>query len=158
MTKRKILVIGVVIILVAASFLLITGSSILTKSILKNFFLPLGNLIAWAGIISLQLTIYIILNKLKRSTPVTDKILRVAIIFLIILAILWAPLCYFLSGNLAFAFTETDRFQGGQKALKFFWYFNYFLIAAPILLLVMKGILVFVTRKHSLPEKSKQER
>jgi len=62
---------------------------------------------------------------------------------IILLAILWVPISYLLAGNIAFTFTESITFQGGQQAMKLFWYFIYFLSLGPLFIVSIYGIFKF---------------
>ncbi|MDX1315189.1 MAG: hypothetical protein R3356_06780, partial [Eudoraea sp.] len=59
---------------------------------------------------------------------------------LIILAVFWIPISYLLAGNLSNTFTEKAEFQGGQLAMKIFWFNSYFTVAAPIVLSLFFGV------------------
>lgn len=136
MKKRKTLLIVSLITLVVTIILLITGSPILTAPISIEPPLPAGTLITWAGMISLPLSIYLGFQPFRAG----ERFLAFALQLLIILAVLWAPLSYLLAGNLSFSFTEKAGFQGGQTAMRLFWYFNYALATAPILLFLLYGL------------------
>ena len=120
-----------------SGFLLITGSPVLTTPITTEPSLPAGTLITWAGMISLPLSIYLGFHPFRAG----ERFLAIALKLFIILAVLWAPLSYLLAGNLSFSFSEKAGFQGGQTAMRLFWYFNYTLATAPILLFLLFGLI-----------------
>jgi len=148
MKKSKLLFIGSLLILVAASFLLITGSSLLVKSISEDPYIPMGTIITWLGMISLPLSIYFGVGKLRNPSHLKDKITASVLKVLIVLATLWGPICYLLAGNFSFSFTEKAAFQGGQTAMKLFWYFNYAVVVMPIALLILYGIFSLFRNKE----------
>ena len=87
--------------------------------------IPFGNLITWAGMISLPLTIYWGIKELRKPTTKLNKILAGFLKVVIILGILWVPISYLLAGNLSFSFSEKESFQGGQLAMRWFWRLSY---------------------------------
>lgn len=60
---------------------------------------------------------------------------------LLVLSFLWVPVCYLLAGNLSFTFGNKAGIQGGQTAMKMFWFFTYGIVGLPIVLLAFYGIL-----------------
>ena len=105
--------------------LLVTGSSVLTIALDDDNTIPLGTFITWAGMISLPLTVYFGVSKLRNPTTKLNKILAGFLIVIIILGILWVPISYLLAGNLSFTFSEKASFQGGQTAMTWFWRLSY---------------------------------
>ena len=150
MRKRNFLFLASLTILLVAGFLLITGAPVLTTPLPGNPSLPMGTLLTWAGILSLPLSIYFGVERFRKPARATDKFIANALKVLIILSILWAPICYLLAGNLSFSFTEKAGFQGGQTAMKTFWYFNYLLVVAPIMLLLLYGLLHLFYKKTAI--------
>ncbi len=147
MTTRKVLFLASLTILLIAGYLLITGAPVLTAPVPGKPTLPMGTFITWAGIIALPLTIFWGTGRFREPARSIDKFMAVALKVLIGLAVLWAPICYLLAGNLSFSFTEKAGFQGGQTAMKTFWYFNYLLVVAPIMLLLLYGLLHLFHKK-----------
>ena len=147
MRNRKAWFIGSLIILITTSILLITGSSILTLSLAKDSNVPLGTFITWIGFISLPMTLLLGIKRLENPKESKNKIMANALKTCIVLSILWVPISYFLAGNISFTFTEKAEFRGGQLAMNLFWYYNYFLVGAPLLLIgIYKIISLF--KKH----------
>ena len=125
MDKRKIWFFGSLIVTFSTIIFLIIGSSLLTMSLDNSNSIPIGNVITWAGIISLPLAIYFGVEELRKPNGKLNKILASFLKATFILAILWVPISYFLSGNLSFFFSEKESFQGGQTAMKWFWVLSY---------------------------------
>jgi hypothetical protein len=148
MNRRSIILISALFFLILSSTLLITGSSILTFSLSESAFVPLGTFITWLGMISLPVTI---LHGLAKTSEKPFVFFTIAIKALIALAILWLPICFLLAGNISFSFGKKESFQGGQLAMQFFWLFNYFVVMAPIALLLayifVKYVRICKTRK-----------
>ena len=148
MPKQKIYLFISLFIVAATVILLVTGSPILTKTLSANSKVPLGNLITWAGFMALPLSIYFGVNRLYDPKKPRDKTLALLLRFSILLAFLWAPVSYLLAGNPSFTFSEKATFQGGQSAMKIFWYFSYAIVAFPLLLFIMFGSLNLMFRKR----------
>ena len=147
MKNRKILFLSSLIILVIAFSLLVSGASLLEKSLTENSSIPFGTFITWFGIISLQTSIYFGCNQFRKPSKTAYKYLSNLLKGLIILAILWLPICYFLAGNFSFTFTEKETFQGGQLAMKWFWRFTYGIIITSIILLIIHWVLLAIKRE-----------
>ena len=129
--------------------LLATGSSILTIALDKHDSIPLGTFITWAGIISLPLTIYLGVKEFRKPSRTFNKYLANILKFMLVLAILWVPICYLLSGNISFSFSEKETFQGGQLAMKWFWGISYGIALGPILLLIVYWLSILFNRNHN---------
>lgn len=145
MDKRRIWLLGSLLICIAAIILLVTGSSLLTTPLDKNNTIPLGTFITWAGLISLPLSIYWGIKKLRKPESRLYSYLSLILKATGILAVLWVPNCYLLAGNISYTFAEKEIFQGGQLAMKWFWGFTYSIVIVPILILIIH--LVYSTIK-----------
>ncbi len=141
MKNRKLWFTISIIVFITASILLITGSSLMTLSLSQEANIPLGTFITWLGMISLPLSLYFGIGRLREPVSTTYKYLSYFLKGLIGLGVLWVPICFLLAGNIAFNFTEKAEFQGGQTAMRIFWYYSYALVCAPLLLWVTHGIL-----------------
>ena len=140
MEKRKICFIASLIVTVIVVTLLVTGSSLLTITLDKNNSLPLGNLITWAGMVSLPLTIYWGIGEMRNPTGPLNKILSGILKLVILLAVLWFPISFLLAGNLTFSFSEKESFRGSQQAMKWFWGLSYGIGLGALLSLGIFGI------------------
>ena len=147
MKKRKLWFIGSLIVFVTAAVLLITGSSVLTLSLSQKANIPLGTFITWFGIISLPLCFYYGIRRLREPGTSVDKYFGLLLKGLMGLAILWMPICFLLAGNMSFTFTEKAEFQGGQLAMRIFWFFSYFMVAGPIAFAAIFGIASLFRKK-----------
>jgi hypothetical protein len=129
----SLLIIGLVVILFS------TGSSILTYNLLG---IPAGNIIVWIGFIGLQLGAYSLKKGFKGSRSVLGKILRFLMLGLITIAFLWFGIAYLLSGNLGFNFSSSaSGYTGSPEASILYWNIIYFLVIAPIILLIAYTLL-----------------
>ena len=125
MNRRKIYFFSALILTSGVIFLLITGSSLLTIALDNKQTIPLGTYITWTGMISLPLTVYWGIKELRKPSRKLNRILSEFLKIIIILGILWVPISYLLTGNLSFSFSEKESFQGGQIAMRWFWYLSY---------------------------------
>ena len=136
MNKRKTFFFISLTMCLLVLFLLVTGSSVLTKAIDPNGKVPAGTLITWIGMISLPSTIYWGVYPLRKPKGSIYTVLSVLIRICIILCILWVPISYLLAGNLSFSFGEKTSFQGGQLAMRWFWRLSYGFVIAPLVVLL----------------------
>lgn len=148
MKKRKIWLVSIVLIFILASYLLITGSPILTISLSENPYFPLGNLTTWLGMIALPLTFYFGIKRLREPQTKTERYFTLVLKVFIGLAILWVPISYLLAGNLSNSFSNTPGFQGGQSAMRLFWMNTYITVAAPLLLGIIYGLYSLFMRRN----------
>lgn len=146
MSKRIIWFFASLIMLVAALSLLFTGSPWLEIGLIEDPYLPLGTLTTWFGMIAIPLAIYWCSKTFRLPERSLDHFLSKAIKAVLLLAILWGPISYLLAGNLAFNFSEVDRFQGGQTAMRWFWRYSYGLPIASIAILLSYWIALLMRR------------
>ncbi|WP_345170291.1 hypothetical protein [Algibacter aquimarinus] len=125
MYKRKIYFFSSLIITLSTIIIFATGSSLLTLAINNSNTIPLGTFITWVGLISLPMSIFWGIQELRKPTTNFNKFLSSFLKLIILLAILWVPISYLLAGNLSFNFSEKTVFQGGQTAMKCFWFLTY---------------------------------
>ncbi|MBT8260717.1 MAG: hypothetical protein KJN82_05340 [Bacteroidia bacterium] len=147
MNRRKKYFYYAMIVTITSITLLVAGSSLLTIPLDNKKTIPLGTLITWAGMISLPLTIYWGIKELRKPTIRLNKILAVCLKIIIILGILWVPISFLLAGNLSFSFSGKELFQGGQVAMRLFWYLSYGIGIGSILILSMYWISLLFKKK-----------
>ncbi|MEM6517034.1 MAG: hypothetical protein AAF688_12685, partial [Bacteroidota bacterium] len=111
-------------------------SSLLVLALDKNDSVPLGTFITWAGLIALPLMCYWSAADFRNPKNTIQKVFSGLIKLVISLAVLWVPISYVLSGNLAFNFSETSTFKGGQSAMKLFWVLTYGIVLATTLIML----------------------
>ena len=137
MSRRKICLLAALLVFILALILLFTGSPLLELEILGDPYLPAGTLITWFGMIALPAAIYWGIKEMRQPGSQITRFLSGLLKVLLILAILWAPICSLLAGNLAFNFSEVQGFQGGQTAMRMFWWYSYGLPVESLLLLLI---------------------
>ena len=140
MNNRKLWFLASLAVFITALVLLFTGSHILDRSMSKTANIPWGTFITWLGMISLPLSLFLGIKRVRRPDSRIETYLSKTLKALIILAILWAPICYLLAGNIAFNFSGTEGFQGGEAAMKWFWRYSYGIPIASIVALLLYWI------------------
>jgi len=125
MNRRILWLLISVIVFISSLYLLMTGSPLLEFSLSKTSYLPLGNLTTWMGTIALPLLVFWSCGGLRKPDTALRKTLSFVLKTVIVLALLWAPVCYLLAGNAGFNFSEQEGFQGGQTAMKLFWGYSF---------------------------------
>jgi len=136
-------------VLMVSAALLISGSAVLTYPLSESLGLPWGTIITWLGMIALPAAIYFGLRRIFTSSSNLDRAMHVSLRVFMLLAVLWLPLSFLLSGNLSFSFANKPGFQGGQLAMRIFWYYNIFVVAGPLALLLVYGILRLFSGKRT---------
>lgn len=149
MKKQRIWFYFFLLIAIAAFTLLISGSVILTMNLDSKNTIPLGTFTTWAGIIALPLSVYLGVKKFRKPTKQLYKYLSLILKVAIAFALFWMPICYLLAGNLSFSFSEKATFQGGQVAMKCFWFFSYSVVLLPVIVLAIHLITSIAKRKNN---------
>lgn len=149
MNRRKIYFFSFMIATLFTISLLITGSSLLTIALDDEQTIPLGTFITWSGMISLPLTIYWGVKELRKPSRRLNRILSGFLKIIITLGILWVPISYLLAGNISFTFSERESFQGGQVAMKWFWYLSYGIGIGAILTITIYWISLLFKRDYT---------
>ena len=142
MNLNKILSSIFIILSITIIFLLVSGSSLLTISLNASNSFPSGTLITYIGLISLPCAIYFGSKKIRNPENKPYRFLSKFLKTGIFLALLWLPVSYLLAGNFSFTFSQKNTFQGGQLAMKFFWYFTYSPPILSVLILLMHLFLI----------------
>ena len=146
--KQHIYFYSTLIVTLSVLILLITGSFLLA-TVIPGTSIPLGTLLTWAGMISLPLTLYWGIKELREPSTKGNTILSKFLRILITFGILWVPISYLLSGNFSFTFSEKETFQGGQMAMRWFWYLSYGIGVGTILTLILYWMLSVWNKKDT---------
>lgn len=153
MKHRKLVFLSAIVVMISVILLLVSGSSFLTMALDNEESVPAGTFITWAGIISLPLAIFMGIKEMRKPTNLFNSILSGGIKLTLILAILWVPISYLLAGNLSFSFSEKTSFQGGQLAMKYFWYLSFGIAIIALAILIIYWIsLLFLKQKSATSE------
>ena len=150
MNRRKTYFYISLILTLSVITLLASGSSLLTIALNSDNSIPFGTLITWTGMVSLPLTIYWGIKELRKPLSKLNKILSGFLKIIIILGILWVPISFLLAGNLSFTFSEKESFQGGQVAMRWFWWLSYGIGIGAILTLIIYWISLFFKKKKTI--------
>lgn len=147
MNKRKIYFYCALIVTLCAITLLVSGSYLLTMALDTKNSIPFGSIITWAAMISLPMTIYWGGKEFRKPSTKRNKILASFLKLIIILGILWLPISFLLAGNLSFTFSAKESFQGGQVAMKCFWYLSYGIGVGTIAIISIYWILLLFRKR-----------
>ena len=145
----RILLVLSIIIIVAVSFMLITASPLLEYGLISDPNVPLGNVLTWAGIISIPVSIYAGVSSIRSPKNKSERLFSFFIVFSMILATLWMPLSYFLADNWSANFGNREGFRGSDVAAKYFLTYNYLVIGLPLstLFIYLMSRLISLLRK-----------
>ena len=129
--------VALVIFLVAFA-LLLTGSPVLEVTLSASLGLPLGNVIAWSGMVALVMMIWFGSRGLREPSVPRDRIYRRLWFAMLILALLWPFVSYALAGNWSFSFRWQEGFRGSSRAADWFFRYSYAVLLLPVLLVVVR--------------------
>ncbi len=129
-------------------FLLASASPLLNYALGDNDTVPLGSFITWAGLIALPMSLYWGSLKFRKPEGSFYKVLSLCLKITIVLAILWLPISYALAGNMNFNFGQSTSFQGGQTAMKIFWFVS-FAIPSVTLVLCLLHLIISLFRSNA---------
>jgi hypothetical protein len=102
--------------------------------------MPWGTLVAWSGLLSIPSIVYFAFPGLRDPKSTVLRILRVAWLFSLILALLYPFLGFYLAGNWSYSFKSQVPFRGSTRASVYYW--NLVKITAILPLLVLFGALL----------------
>lgn len=138
--SRKILLLILLSTVFLSTFLLVSGSDLLLIPLVEDPYLPLGNIITWIGIIALPLSIYFGIGKVRKPHTKTATFYKHLLKLIIALAAAWGFVAYGLAGNFATTFKNQPGFVGSSRASEYFWNYNYLVVAAPLVFLLVYGL------------------
>ena len=144
MKKSTLLLLFSLLVLICSAYLLITGSPLLVKPLLHQPIVPMGTLITWMGIIALPYCILYGISNLRQPTNRISKRYRTVLNVLIMLAISWGLVSYFLADNWSFTFKQQSDFRGSTRASPYFWHYTKIVVAAPIVFLLIYGLHILI--------------
>jgi len=87
-----------------------------------------------------------------------NAFLSIVLKIILVLAVLWMPLSYILSGNLSFTFSNKESFQGGQLAMKLFWYLSYGIGLSTLVILLLYWISLLFIKFSNLKQKDDKQK
>jgi len=108
MNVRRLLILLVLAIFIICSYLLAVGSPLLTKPFLGLKRFPIGNAVAWAGLVSFPLLFWLIGN-LRQATTAAGKMMRTLVLIALALGAGWGFMSRWMSGNWLFNFTNAPE-------------------------------------------------
>jgi len=141
------------LVLVACTYLLVTGSPWLEYRLVGAIDFPVGTLVAWLGLIALPSTIHLATATHQSASSTLDRFRSLLLKIDLVLAGSWGVMAYALAGNWAFSFSGwAPSFRGSDKASYLFW--TYSIIIVLLALLVMALLIASKLLGARRPKKS----
>lgn len=134
----------------SATYLLLTGSSILVRPVYPGLEIPWGTPITWFGFLGIAGLLYFAFPVIQKPVTKTQVFLKGAWALSMILSVGWPFISYYLAANWTYSFGNQEEFRGSDRAS---YYFYYLCLATAVLpLMVLFGILLekFCSRFHTL--------
>ena len=139
-TSVRLSFIASLLVFLTSLLLLASGSPVLVLPLNDTMGLPLGNVIAWLGMLSLVLMIWFASPGLRQPTSFTDRLYRGIWVVLLFLALAWPFVSYALAGNWEFSFRRRDVFQGSGEAATWFFSFSYAVVILPLVFALVRTL------------------
>jgi hypothetical protein len=139
MKDRLPVVVGALGVVAFSGYLLVTGSSLLERTLPGLPSLPAGLPIAWAGLVAFPLAMLAGLSGPYPRKRLRDRMTVFALKTLILLALAWAPLSYWLAGNFRLNFGGHEGFRGSETAFFVFLYYSLALVLLPVVVAIAHG-------------------
>jgi len=108
MNSRRTIILVVLSIFIICFYLLATGSSLLMQPFFGLKYFPMGNAVAWAGLVSYPLLFWLIGN-LRQATTFGGKLMRALVLVALALGVGWGVMSRWMSGNWLFNFTNSPE-------------------------------------------------
>lgn len=147
--SRKTLLLILLSTVFLSTFLLVSGSDLLLIPLVEAPYLPLGNIITWVGITALPLSIYFGIGKIRKPHTKTETFYNRVLKIIIALAVAWGFVAYGLAGNFATTFKNQPGFVGSSRAAEYYWYYNYLVVLAPLVFLLIYGLHRLITDQQN---------
>jgi len=136
--KRKIFLSVSILVFLGSLLMIINSSWLLTHPIFFYKEMPLGTLTTWAGLISMPCILYYGIPAFHPPRSEFTNVFRLINLFIILAAISWGTLSYYLAGNWSFSFgSNIEGFRGSVAAYDVFVLFTLMIVALPIVFLIM---------------------
>ncbi|KGE85773.1 hypothetical protein [Phaeodactylibacter xiamenensis] len=134
---RKVAVYALWGLVLITALLLYSGHPVLNWP--GPFGLPLGNGIAWAGLVALPTAQLLgLFHKHNREKDPRIGVFYIASLGALTLSLLWGVLSYGLAGNWSFVFNQQEAsFVGGAEAASYFLYLSAATAGIPLLILLL---------------------
>lgn len=129
--KSKLAFWLLIVVILLSVLLLLSGSSVLDKSLIENSTLPLGNLTTAIGFVAIPLAIMNRIIAHKRFPKEMRKIYVGFLILAAVMALFWWFFGRILSGNWSI------NFFNAPKASALFWNYTYTILIFPFAVLLL---------------------
>ena len=135
--KRKLLLLLSILIFIASSSLLVSGSWLLVQPVFFAESVPLGTITTWAGIIALPCLIFYSIKSFHLPKDEFMGVFRTINLIIIFLAACWGIVSRFLAGNWSFSFSGyAEGFVGSDRAYIVFQQYTIFSLILPLVFLL----------------------
>jgi len=140
-SQRKSMVALALGVFACSAWLLATASPLLLVELAPAPGLPLGTLVAWAGIVSLPVASFLGFQRHLGRESRLSRVSRYSMFCLLLLSAAWGFVSYGLAGNWAFNFSnQSGSFRGSVAAGGVFRAYTVAVVAAS--LFVSAGLLI----------------
>lgn len=143
---RKTLFIIALSIFIATFYLVFSGAEILNKPFINAINFPFGTIISWLGIVAFPFTLYVGLSAIYYAETQFSKNYQIILKIIILMAIFWGLIGYYLADNWAYNFSTKKVFRGSENAADFFWLYTFIVLVLPIVFLVVYGLHLVINR------------
>lgn len=143
--NRKIYLILSLLIFSGSILLLFTGNSLLVQPLFFAKSVPFGTISTWSGLIALPCIILYSIGGFHPPRSEYMRVFRLINLFIILVALSWGIVSYFLAGNWAFTFShQAGGYAGSVAAYDAFILFTFFVAVLPFafLFIFLLGILI----------------
>lgn len=128
-------------ILITLLGILLLYPSLLVAPLVKDPYVPFGNLIFWAAFIAFPIFLDNVSRGFTIPYPGMKSRIQKAFKWAVLFALLWWPISYLLAGNFSNTFQNQEEFVGSTEASQWFWGYSYFVVLFPIALWLMRAAL-----------------
>ena len=146
--RRKSLVFLALGVFACSAWLLATGSPWLLVEVTWAPGLPLGTLVAWAGIVALPVASLLGFHRYLDRDSRLSRASRYSVLCLLVLSAAWGLVSYGLAGNWAFNFSnQSESFRGSVAAGGVFRAYTVMVVAASLFVSVGLFIAAAVSKR-----------
>ena len=113
-------------------------------ALIKSLAFPVGTLTTWMGLVAFPLVFYLSHRSIRVPGTSFEKMISWSFKSLVLLGFSWGFISYILAANWGFNFEVRENFRGSVGAGNIFWNFTYFLVIAPLVLIIIKLVVPLI--------------
>ncbi|MDG1572777.1 hypothetical protein OZ410_10660 [Robiginitalea sp. M366] len=132
------------ILLMLFLLMLLLRPGIFIHALVEEPFIPLGNLLFWLAFIAFPIFLDAASFSFRQPAAAWDKWIAKGFRIAVVLAVLWWPVSYGLSGNFANTFSPGPSFVGSERAAGIFWAYSYAMVLLPVALWLLRMLLALL--------------